>query len=137
MESYIVQLGFSATFDIVVSYSNSSPFVQVAVCCPFLRSSSPTVSKESWLMVLLVRGSQSFLACHREVSVLITLLFILYISEMFEMVENTLYAYEDYSTLLAVVCKPADRPAVAAFLNRDLATIQEWCNHWCVIVNPN
>ena len=43
--------------------------------------------------------------------------------------ENRLYDYADDSTLLAVVRKPADRPAVAASLNRDLARIQEWCNH--------
>ena len=42
--------------------------------------------------------------------------------------ENGLYAYADDSTLLAVVHKPADIPAFAAFLNRDLARIQEWCN---------
>ena len=44
------------------------------------------------------------------------LLFILYTSEMFELVGNRLYAYADDSLLLAVVCKPADRPAVAASL---------------------
>ena len=70
-------------------------------------------------------------------SVLGALLFILYTSEMFELVENRQYAYADDSTLLAVVCKPADRPVVAASLNRDLARIQEWCNHWCMILNPN
>ena len=64
------------------------------------------------------------------------LLFILYTSEMFELMENRLYAYADDSTLLAVVRKPADRPAVAASLNRDMARIQEWCNHWCMILNP-
>ena len=49
-------------------------------------------------------------------SVLGPLLFILYTSEMFELVENRLYAYADVSTLLAVVHKPADRIAVAASL---------------------
>ena len=49
--------------------------------------------------------------------------------------ENRLYAYADDSTLLAVVRKPADRPAVAA--SRDLARIQVWCNHWCMVRNPN
>ena len=44
------------------------------------------------------------------------LLFILYTSEMFELVENRLYAYADDSILLAVVRKPADRPAVNASL---------------------
>ena len=69
-------------------------------------------------------------------SVLVPLLFILYTSEMFQLVENRLFDYADDSTLLVVVRKPADRPAVAASLNRDLATIQEWCNHWLKILNP-
>ena len=51
--------------------------------------------------------------------------------------ENRLYTYADDSTLLAVVRKPADRSGVAAVLNRDLAGIQEWCNHWFMILNPN
>ena len=38
---------------------------------------------------------------------------------------------------MAVVHKPADRPAVATSLNRDLARIQEWCNHWWMILNPD
>ena len=46
-----------------------------------------------------------------------TPLFILYISEMLQLVENRLYAYADDYTLTAVVRKPADLPAVAASLN--------------------
>ena len=56
---------------------------------------------------------------------------------MFEQVENRLFAYADDSTLLAAVRKPADRPAVAASLNRDLARIQVWCNHRCMMLNSN
>ena len=47
----------------------------------------------------------------------------LYSSEMFKLVENRPYAYTDDSTLLALVLKPTERPAVAASLNRDLAKI--------------
>ena len=64
------------------------------------------------------------------------LLFIIYTSEMFELVENRVYAYADDSTQLAVVRKPAGRPAVAASLNWDFSRIQEWCNHWCMILTP-
>ena len=53
----------------------------------------------------------------------------IFTSEMFKLVENTLFADADESTLLAVLPKPANRPAVAASLNRDLVRIQEWCNH--------
>ena len=56
---------------------------------------------------------------------------------MFELVENRLFAYVDDSTLLAVVLKTADRLAVAASLDWDLARIQEWCNPWCMILNIN
>ena len=66
---------------------------------------------------------------------LVPILFILYTSEMFELAENELYAYADHYALLAVVRKPADRPAGAASLNWDLARIQDWCNHWCMILN--
>ena len=50
---------------------------------------------------------------------------------MFELVYNRLYSYNyaDDCTLLAVVRKPE--------ANRDLGRIQEWCNHWCMILNPN
>ena len=60
-----------------------------------------------------------------------------YASEMFKLIENRLFAYADDSTLMAVVRKSADRPAVAASLNRDLARIQERCNHCCMILNPS
>ena len=70
-------------------------------------------------------------------SVLGPLLFIIYTSEMFELVEHRPYAYADDSTFLAIVRKPADRPAVAASINRDLARIQQWCNHWYMILNNN
>ena len=43
----------------------------------------------------------------------------------------------DVSTLVRVVRRAADRPAIAASLNRDLVWIQEWCNHWCMIQKHN
>ena len=45
------------------------------------------------------------------------LLFILYTSETFELVETRLYANADDSTLLADFRKPVDRPAVAASIS--------------------
>ena len=70
-------------------------------------------------------------------SVLGPLLFILYTSEMFELVENRLFTYADDFTLLAVVCEATDRPAAAASLNKNMARIQEWCNRWCMKLNSS
>ena len=93
------------------------------VCRPFAQSSSLTVGRESWLMVL--RVLIPIISGVPQGSVFCPLQFILYTDEMFELAENKLFAYADDSTLLAVVRKPADRPAVAASVNRDLARIQE------------
>ena len=105
------------------------------MCCPFVREFLSNRSQR------VVDGATSewipIVSGVAQGSVLGPLLYILYTSEMFELVDNRLYAYADDSTLLAVVRKPADRPAVAASLNRDLARIHEWCYHWCMMLNPN
>ena len=69
----------------VVSYSNWNLLVLVAVCCPFVESSSLTIGRESWLMVLRVRGSQSFQPLG---SVWGPVLIILYTTKMFELVRT-------------------------------------------------
>ena len=51
-------------------------------------------------------------------------MFILYTSEMLELVENRLYAYADDFTLLVVVPKTTDGPAGAASLCREFARNQ-------------
>ena len=103
--------------------------------CPFVEFLSDHRQR------VLVDGAASqwipIISCVPQASLLGPLLFILYTSEMFELVENKQFAYADDSTLLAVVRKPADRPALAASFNRDVARIHEWYNHWCMILKPN
>ena len=101
------------------------------MCCLFVESYSPTVGT---VVNPPMSGSQLFQACHRGVWwVIFCSSFIL--AKCLSWL-RTNYVYADDSTLLAVVCKPAERSAVAASLNRNLARIQEWCNHWCIILNP-
>ena len=127
MESYIVHLDFSAAFDRVSSSGLLFKLKSIGVggrvlsiCREFLSNRRQRVvvdgATSEWIPI--VSGVP-------QGSVLSPLLFILYTSEMFELVENRLYAYADNSTLLAFVCKPADRPVVATSLNRDLTRIQE------------
>ena len=139
MESYIVQLDFSAAFD-RVSHSGllfNLKSIRVggcvlSICREFLSDRRQRVvvdgAASEWIPVISGVPQESVLG---------PLMFILYTTDMFELVVNRLFAYADDSTLLTVVRKPADRPAVAASLNRDLAKIQDWCNHWCMILNPN
>ena len=59
-------------------------------------------------------------------SVLGPLLFLLYISELFSILENKPIGYADDSTLVAVIPFPGVRVAVAESLIRDLGMVSEW-----------
>ena len=61
-------------------------------------------------------------------SVLCLLLFLLYTSELFSILEYKLIGYADDSTLMAVVPSPGVRDAVAESLIRDLGRVSEWCD---------
>ena len=59
MESYIDQLDYSAAFDRVSGLLLKLKSIGIGgSVCPFVQSSSPTVGRESWLMVVRVRGSK-------------------------------------------------------------------------------
>ena len=70
-------------------------------------------------------------------SVLGPLLFLLYTSELFSILENKLIGYADDSTLLAVVPSPCLRVAVAESLSRDLVKVSEWCDLWGMELNAS
>ena len=135
-------LSFSSTFVQPSTVSHSGPLFRLksigvggsalSICREFLSDRRQRVVVDGVMRqwILIVSGVP-------QGSVLGPLLFILYTSKIFELVEDRLYAYADDSTLLVIVSKPAGRPAVAASLNREIARIQEWCNHWCMILNPN
>ena len=60
-------------------------------------------------------------------SILGPLLFLLYTSEFFSILENKLIGYGDDSTLTAVVPFPGVKVTVAESLVRDLGRVSEWC----------
>ena len=136
MESYIVQLDFSAAFDRVSHSGLLFKLKPIGVGGNVLSICTEFISNHRQRVVVDGTASEwiPIISAVPQGSVLGPFLFILYTSEM---VENRLFAFADDSTLLAMVRKPADRPAVVVFLNKDLARIQEWCNHWCMILNSN
>ena len=61
-------------------------------------------------------------------SVLGPLLFLLYTSEFFSILENKLIGCADDYTLMAVVPSQGVRVAVAETVIRDLGRVSEWCD---------
>ena len=70
-------------------------------------------------------------------SVLSLLLFLLYTSELFSILQNKLIGYADDSTLMAVVSSPGVRDAVAESLIRYRGRVSEWCDFWGMKLNAS
>ena len=69
--------------------------------------------------------------------VLAPLLFLLYTSEHFSMLENKLIGYAEDSTLIAVVPSPGVRVTIAESLNLDLVRVNAWCDLWGMKLNAS
>ena len=127
-----MQIEFSAAFDRVnyqgILYRLSSVGIGgsvLSVLTQFLSNRSQFV---------LVDGCRSKLvnvvSGMPQGRVLCPLLFLLYTSELFSLLENKLIGYADDSTLMAVVPSPYTRVTVAESLNRDLVRVNGWCDLW-------
>ena len=63
------------------------------------------------------------------------LLFLLYTSKLFSILENKPIGYADDSTLIAVVPSKGVRVTVAESLSSDLVKVSEWCDLWRIKLN--
>ena len=70
-------------------------------------------------------------------SVFRRLLFLLYTSGLFSILENKLIGYADDSTFMAVVPSPGIRVAQAESLIHDLGRVSEWCDLWGMKLNAS
>ena len=68
---------------------------------------------------------------------MVPLLFLLYTSDFFYILENKLIGYADDSTLMAVMPSPGVRVAVAGSLILDLGRVSEWCDLWGMKTNAS
>ena len=99
-------------------------WVLEVLCCLYWDSFYQIDHSTLWLTVVGVNWLTSCQECHG--SVLGPLLFLLYTSELFSILENKLIGYPDDTTLMAVVPSPAIRVAVAESMSRDLMKVSEW-----------
>ena len=124
-EARLVQIDFSAAFDRVnhqgILYKLCSVGIGgsvLSILIQFLSDLSLHVMVDDCRskLVNVVSGMPQF-------SVLGVLLFLLYTSELFSVLENKLFCYTDDPTLIAVVPSPGLRFAVAESLSRDLGRL--------------
>ena len=126
-EARIVKIDFSAAIDRVNHLGILYKLCPVDIGGSVLSILTQFLSNRS--QQVMVDGCQSKLvnvaSGVQQVSVMGPLLFLLYTSELFSILENKLIGYADDSTLMAVVPSPGIRVAVAESVIRDLGRISE------------
>ena len=131
-EARIVQIDFIAAFDWVNHLGILYKFCSVGIGSSVLSILTQFLSNQS--QQVMVDGCRSKLVnVVSEVlqgSVLCLLLFLLYTSELFFILENKLIGYADDFILMAVVPSPGVRVAIAESLICDLGRVSEWCDLW-------
>ena len=70
-------------------------------------------------------------------SVLGPVLFLVFINDLSDSLENPLYLSVDDSTLCRTICHPSDQQAAASLLSADLDKITNWSNTWNMSLNPD
>ena len=129
-EARIVQIDFSAAFDRVNHQGILYKLCPVVIGGSVLSMLTQFVSNRS--QHVMVDGCRNKLV--NVVSgvpqgrVLGPLLYLLYTSEFFSILENKRIGYADDSTLIAVVPSPGVRVAAAESLSRDVMKVSEWCD---------
>ena len=129
-EARIVQIDFNHLGNLYKLCSVGIGGSVLSILTQFLSSRSQQVKVDCYRskLVNVVSGVP-------QGSVLGPLLFLLYTSELFSILENKLMGYDDDSTLMAVVPTPGARVTVAESLNRDLARVNAWCDLWGMKLN--
>ena len=134
-----MQIDFSAAFDRVNHLDILYKLCSVGVGGSVLSILTQLLSNRS--QHVMVYGCRSKLvnvvSGVPQGSIFGPLLFLLYTSELFSILENKLMGYADDSTLMAVVPSPGVRVAVAESLIRDLGRVSEWCDLWGMKLNAS
>ena len=63
--------------------------------------------------------------------------FYIFINDLSDSLENSLYLFADDSTLCRTNCHPSDQQAAASSLSADLGKITNWSNTWNMSFNPD
>ena len=70
-------------------------------------------------------------------NVLGPVLFLVFINDLSDSLENPLCLFADDSTLYRTICHPSDQQAAASSLTADLDKITSWSNKWNMSFNPD
>ena len=129
-EARIVQINYSAAFDKVNHHGILYRLCSVGIGGCVLSILTPLLSNRSQHIIVdrCLSKLVNVVSGVPQGSVLGQLLFLLYTSELFSILENKLIGFVDNCTLMAFVPFPGVRVTVAESLIRDRGRVSEWCD---------
>ena len=138
-ETRIVQLDFSAAFDLVNHKALIFKLQNLGVGGWVLELLVNFLTDRKQRVVVdgVFSESRPVLSGVPQGSVLGPLLFLAYVGDMGVGLENDLIGYADDHTLKAVIRSPQQRHEVAQSIDRDLERIQVWCSRWGMKLNSS
>ena len=131
-----MQIVFSAAVDSFNHLGILYKLCSVGIGSCVLSTLTQFLSNRSQHVMVESRRSKLY-SCRECRGVLGPLLFLLYTSEHFSILESKLIGYADDSTLMAVVPSPCVKVTVAESLIRDLGRVSEWCDLWEMKLNAS
>ena len=138
-EARLVQIDFTGAFDKVNHVGLIYKLEAAGIGGSVLSVITQFLSERTQSVVLdgVSSGPVSVISGVPQGSVLGPILFSLYTSELFSILDNTLVGYADDSSLLAIIPSPSDRIRVTNSLNCDLVRISNWCSRWGMELNSS
>ena len=138
-ESRLVQIDFSAAFDLVNHKALIYKLQSLGIGGYILELLRDFLTDRQQRVVVdgIFSEPRPVVSGVPQGSVLGPLLFLVYTSDMIIGLENKIVQYADDTTLVAVVRSPEMRSEVASSLNRDLERISQWCSRWGMKLNSS
>ena len=138
-ESRLVQIDFSAAFDLVNHKALIFKLQSIGIGGYILGLLRDFLTDRQQRVVVdgVFSEPRPVVSGVPQGSVLGPLLFLVYTSDMLIGLENKIVQYADDTTLVAVIRSPEMRNQAASSLNRDLERINQWCSRWGMKLNSS
>lgn len=137
-EARMIALDLSAAFDKVPHNALIHKLRMKGIFGPFLSLLNSFLINRVQQVVVdgAVSEQKSVLSGVPQGSVLGPSLFLIYMSDLPDILENPIYSFADDTTLVRIIRNVDERVEAGASIQRDLVSLSKWASRWKMVFNP-